>query len=282
MILLFLLFVCAIAEWPPRDCDPGARINGQSIILTSSVASDRQDNSCSLNEPFKSIVYIQASRKYGPRSDQVGDSKLTVSIGDLFDVEIHNDKILLGKTTNQCFFPMVSTSPETFWLRLRLHSMMDIHKTFVSLSLIPFDGESFVDCAKMELQGFVDSFTVALRATTETGMEQIVHSISKHREGKKSIDDDSIMEARLNRLEERLRRLQSVVTEYIGAHEQLSQSINDNHMSLKSSIVATQNKIKTASTTSSMFGGFLFVLIFICGIFYIKWRSNEDNRFHMP
>ena len=283
MLLLALLFASVVAEWPPSLCDPGVNVEGVSRTLTSSLASQHQVASCSLTENFESVFYMQATRKYGPNSGATGDSKMILALNDLFDVNIHNDRITIDESSNQCFFPMVSSSPSSFWIRVRLHAMNDIRKTFVAISLIPIDGgDTFIECAKMELEGIVKTFTLTLSAETHTAMEQTIHSISKHRYEKNPNEDASIMEARLARLEERVRRLHNVVTEYIGSHETLVQSISDNHMSLKSSIVETHNKIKSNSTTHSMIGFFMFFLLLICGIFYIRWRSNEYKRFRMP
>ena len=146
--LLYAFFAVVAAEWPPSNCTPRVPQTNNDIQLTSRKGG-AQDTTCTLKEPYRSMFYVHATRRYGKQGS--GDSTLEISVMDQginIPIVIHNDRITLQKETNVCYFPTVSEYESSFWLRFRLHAMFDLRRTFVSLAIMPMDGEQFVDCAK--------------------------------------------------------------------------------------------------------------------------------------
>ena len=160
MLLLLLFFVCVRAEWPPLQCRPNVRKINNDVYLTSRKGGS-QEASCDLNESYRSIFYLHATRRYGNKGS--GDSTLEINVKDKginIPIVIHNDRITLQTDTNTCYFPTVTEYESSFWIRFRLHAMLDLRKTFVSLSIIPLDGEQFVDCAKFESDAIIRQFAL--------------------------------------------------------------------------------------------------------------------------
>jgi hypothetical protein len=279
MLLLLLLFTFARAEWPPTKCQPNVRQANNNVYLTSR-RGGLQETSCNFREPYRSIFYLHATRRYGKQGS--GDSTLEIKVMDKgtdIPIVIHNDRITLQTDTNVCYFPTVTEYESSFWIRFRLHAMLDLRKTFVTLSVMPMDSEEFVDCAKFETNAIIHDFLLSLTAKTQTGMEQIVHTIVQHRPDIKK--DTSVFETRLNRLEERLRRLQNTVTEYVESHDKHVDHVDAIKTSLKASISETHNRIVTRSNSHAMVYSFFFVVLFICGFAYIRWKRTEERRFHL-
>lgn len=279
MLLLFLLLVFVKAEWPPIQCRPNVRQSNNDVYLTSRKGG-LQETTCDLNESYRSIFYLHATRRYGNQGS--GDSTLEITVkNDEMDIPIviHNDRITLQSDSNTCYFPTVTEYESSIWLRFRLHAMLDLGKTFVSLSIMPMDGEQFVDCAKFESDTIIRQFMLKLTAKTGTGMEQIVHSIVQSRPVVKR--ETNRLELRLNRLEERLRRLQNTLTEYVASHDNHVNHVDALKMSLKASISETHNRIVTRSNSHALVYGFFFVVLFFCGFGYVRWKWLEERRFHL-
>lgn len=279
MLLLFVLFAFARAEWPPTECQPSVRQNNNDLYLTSRKGG-LQETSCDLSEPYRSVFYLHATRRYGQQG--IGDSTLEIKVmgtGIDIPIVIHSDRITLQTETNICYFPTVTEHESSFWIRFRLHAMLDLRKTFVSLAIIPMDGEQFVDCAKFEMNAVIHQFVLSLTATTQTGMEQIVHAIVQHRPD--TMKDTTVLETRLTRLEHRLRRLQNTVTEYVESHDKHVGHVDALKKSLKASISETHNRIVTRSNSYAMVYAFFFIALFFCGFAYIRWKGAEERRFHL-
>ena len=277
--LLYAFFAVVAAEWPPLNCTPRVPQTNNDIQLTSRKGG-AQDTTCTLKEPYRSMFYVHATRRYGKQGS--GDSTLEISVMDQginIPIVIHNDRITLQKETNVCYFPTVSEYESSFWLRFRLHAMLDLRRTFVSLAIMPMDGEQFVDCAKFETDAIVHDFFISLTAKTQTGMEQTVHGIVQHRPEFRR--DTNSLETRLNRLENRLRRLQNTVTEYVESHDEHVSHFGQMKDSLQTSISEVHNRIVTRSNSHAMVYFFCFVVVFLCGFAYVRWKWTEERRFHL-
>lgn len=250
--------------------------------MTSRVRNT-QETRCDLSESYRSIFYLHASRRYGGQGS--GDSTLIIRAYDKdvnIPVVIHNDKITLQKDSNVCYFPTVSQDETSFWIRFRLHAMLDLRKTFVSLSIMPMDGEHFIDCVKFEIDTIMQQFRLSLVAKTQTGMEQVVHNIVQHRPGlKRQKAQNSDLTLRVNRLEERMRRLQNTLTEYVESHDNHVEHVDKLKKSIQTSISETHNRIVTRSNSHAMIYCFFFAVLIFCGAAYIRWKRTEERRFHL-
>lgn len=284
MLLLFVLLALVRAEWPPTQCRPNVRRTDNDVYLTSRKAGF-QETSCELRQPYRSMFYMHVTRRYGQLGP--GDSTLEIKVmGDGTDVPIviHNDRITLDTETNICYFPTVTENDSSFWIRFRLHAMLDLRKTFVSLAITPMDSEQFVDCAKFETDALIRQFTLALTAKTQSGMEQIVHTVVPHRPTFNRPEfhkNTNALETRLNRLEERLRRLQNTVTEYVESHDKHVEHVGALKTSMLSSLSETNNRIVTRSNSHALVFAFCFVVLFFCGFAYVRWKRTEEKRFHL-
>ena len=279
-IFIFLcLWGVAFSEWPPSNCDPNVIREGKHVIFTNQKITK---SSCQTNEVYKNVVFINMNRFYNRDKHLKGHSHFNIDIkyNDLItNIDMYNDRI--ESNGQSCYFPLVTNLMETsFWLRLRSHSLIDIGKTFVSLDVLPFEGENFVSCLKFELDKDFGSFKLGFTGQSETGMKQMIYDITSSKPNL-SKSSKTVNEVRLDRLEERVRKLQNTVTKYIQSHDEHVSNTNELKTELKSSINEAHNRIVTRSNAHGMFYMFCFCLLII-GIFAcIRWKLKEESRFKL-
>lgn len=283
MLFVWIVTLCCwaftFADWPASVCDPEPYMSGGSAILTSASNSVSR---CILEQTFQSLVYVRLGRSHG--RDKASDSQLSLLLlpkeGSAFaNVDVMNDQIFVGSASS-CYFD--SVQPDSFWLRIRLQAMMDSQNTHVIVSYTEDAGDTFRECASMILEdAMYHEFQLEMYAETQSGMRQVVYDVTKKKPSVPKIDISGI-EVRIDRIEERLRRLQNIVTEYIESHDRHVLDTLDRHSQLNSAIAATHNRIVTRSNAHGIIYLFLFGLVFICGLGYVRWKSGEEMRFHMP
>lgn len=179
------------AEWPPAICDPEMLLDVDGVTLTGPKTSS---GSCSFSENFQNTLYFEIQRYYNgnelqlPYNKHSRDSSMSFTIqtsvaADVaerpapnFEFQIHNDRIESSFKTDfpkRCFGIFKRT--EKWFLRLRLHSFIDMQKTIVVVSTSR--GNQYRDCFQFELDSYVDFFKLDVHANTETGMTQILYNI---------------------------------------------------------------------------------------------------------
>ena len=181
MFLLFLLyFVIVSAELPPRTCNPSI-LNDSDVVTLSSPKTENGISSCSFSEKFQDTLYFEIQRYYVAnevRYKHSRDSSMSFKIKYAprpnvnFELQIHNDRIE-SSSGDRCFG--IFKRSEKWFLRLRLHSFIDIQKTVVDVSTSR--GNRYRDCFQFELDSYVDFFNLDVQGSTETGMTQILHSV---------------------------------------------------------------------------------------------------------
>lgn len=271
ILLLFLPFV--LADWPPTKC---VQLNNNRLIMTSRTS---QMSKCVLEDRFENVFFAQFSRLL---EDDFESSLLEFVIQTVDDkTEIVSIRIGNGRlgisSESSCRFESTNGNPK--WIRVRLQPMMDTQQTHIHVA---YDtGEMFKNCASTTLQNIYSEFALSLEAETKNGMLQTVDIITKKKPDQSRINYANA-NLRMDRLEERLRRLQSVVTDYIDSHDRLQTSTTNQHRYLQNAIAGTHNRIVSRSNAHGIFYMFMFCILFICGIAYTRWKSGEDKRFHMP
>lgn len=277
LYLLFILFGVVQGEWPPSSCQPSPYISDGNVMLTS---VSNPMTTCELEDTFQ-MMYARITRS----SDNKGlsASSLTFSLqstqgAPLATIEIADDIISVGPN-ERCFFD--SVSGESFLLRVRLQAMMDTQTTHVHVAYS--DGQDSVirECATVVLNTLQHQFRLTLVGETKSGMRQIVHDISKTKP-KATTVDVSGLEIRIGRIEERVRRLHNVMTEYIESHDRHVLHTSDRHTKLSNAIAESHNRIVTRSNAHGLVYTFMFFMLLICGLAYARCKFNEEMRFHMP
>jgi len=181
MFVLFLLcFVIVSAEWPPRTCSDEIVNN---VVTLSGPKTEGGIKSCTFSENFQDTLYFEIQRYYvgnEVRYKHSRDSSMSLTIKTSvterpninFELQIHNDHIE-SSLGDRCFGIFKRT--EKWFLRLRLHSFIDMQKTIVDVSTSR--GNRYRDCFQFELDSYVDFFNLDVQAKTETGMTQILHNV---------------------------------------------------------------------------------------------------------
>ena len=287
---LWFLFAFAHAEWPPSTCDQETLINKNDVVLTSARV---ETSGCTLKDSFEDRIFVKMSRSGG--LDSVADDSLLVlrlesehKKAFLADIEVFNEYVAIGPG-KKCKFNSVGNP---VWLRARLLAMVDTRKTQLSVALSGVDDLNFQHCATLMLDDVHHSFRLRFEGDTKYGMRQTVHNILKDRPERYHIDKiemnghidkvESELGLRMDRFEERLRRLQNTITEYVNSHDRHVLLAETNHKKLSSAITGTHNRIVTRTNAHGKVYFFFLAMIVVCGMGYIRWKSTEESRFHMP
>ncbi len=274
------LWRVVFSEWPPSNCNPTILKEGKHIILTN---ENLKKSWCEMSEIYKNVVFININRFYNQNKHLKGHSTLKINLkyteNVVTTIDMYNDRI--ESNGKSCYYPLVTDILDTsFWLRIRSHSLPDLGKTFVSLDIFPFEGNNFNQCIKFELEENYRQFQLRLEGLSETGMKQSIYEITKSKPNL-SKKTKTVNEIRLDRLEERIRKIQNTVTKYIQSHDKHISNTNDLNEKLKSSVNEAHNRIVARTNAHGMFYMFCFCLIII-GIFaYIRWKLKEESRFKL-
>lgn len=282
-LLSFLVLTLVHAQWPP-EC---AR-DGPFVRLTNLQESSGR---CALDKNFNNVAYVQLHRQYGRQPTESTDSLVTLHVKSRapFTINIHNDYIELdGK---RCDFPLASREEAPFWLRLRLHSLVDLKKTFISLAISLDGDQQFSNCAKTEMNGLIRDFKIHVSATTKSGMRQILRQVTSQKPVSDDRDRARLLESRvesieerlrnIERFEERFRRMQNTLSEYTHSHDTFKSTTEERHVQLQDSLGNVHDRIVHRTNAHGMVYVFGFVILIIMGFAYIRWKSIRENRLHL-
>lgn len=279
MLLLYIFIYLTVVEagWPPSNCNLAP--NGQHVVLTSSSV---EVSECVVPDLFERTIYVQLSRTHmqaGTDSESILEIDM-VNDDEFASIQISDSQITLD-ADNKCAFGSVKRVVTPFWLRVQLRSMLDTQKTYVRVALSDRNDGVFEDCAVITTSSPQHQFQMRFEGETKNGMRQLVHAITAKRPtgNQKDLSD---VTSRMDRLETRLQRLQSVVTRYIDSHDRHKSETLDQHKYLKSAIAGAHNRIVTRSNAHGLFYVFMFVIVLLCGFTYAKLEYLDKQRFHMP
>lgn len=281
--LALFMFPFVQAQWPP-DC---AR-DGPFVRLTNLQESSGR---CKVTQNFNNVAYIQLHRQYGRQPAEGTDSLVTLHIKSKspFQINIHNDYIELND--KRCDFPLANRDEAPFWLRLRLHSLIDLQKTFVSLAISLDGDQQFSNCLKTEMNGLIRDFQVHFSASTKSGMRQILRRLTSQKPVSNDIDRARLLESRvesieerlrnMERFEERFRRMQNTLSEYTHAHDTFKSTSEERHVQLQDSLGVVHDRIVHRTNAHGIVYLFGFVILIIMGFAYIRWKNIREKRLHL-
>jgi len=277
LLYIFLSLVLVSADWPPSNCN--LALNDRYVVLTSSSMGVSE---CVVPDVFERTMYVQLSRTHmqaGAESESVLEIDL-VNDDEFASIQISDSQISLD-ADNKCVFGSVKRVETPFWLRVQLRTMLDTQKTHVRVALSDRNDGVFEDCAVITTSSLQHQFKMRFEGETKNGMRQLVHAVTAKKPIVNKIDV-SVLTSRMDGLETRLQRLQSVVTRYIDSHDRHKSETLDQHTYLKSAIAGAHNRIVTRSNAHGLLYMFLFVIVILCGFTYTKLQYIEKQRFHMP
>lgn len=284
MLLLFalLLFGPVAAEWPPSSCSRNAVISENRVQLTS---PSNEMSECSVAQFYEDEVYIRLARFYPNKNRNyrgVLDSKVVISVNDkmdetLFNVEVHSDRI--QALNNRCFGVFQNAKP---WeLRLKVHTFYDLQKTVVSASTAK-GGRDFKPCFQFELDKVVGQFKLNIRGSTQSGMEQWVHEISK--DSPKGMDASNV-DAKIQSLEKQMKTLRLTVlqlservVENNVQQDQHMQKVDSKHRELDKHLRTSISRNDQSVRHYSYMSWAMFVLLCIFGIVAVKFTQHYIRK----
>ena len=271
MILFLLIFCVGLvgADWPPTStCS-------HLVEHTDLVITDRKSSSskCELQETFDTLFFAKISPAVSIES-MIGLNILSVDKVKLATIRMSNGKIFSDNDMSCEYFD------RPLWLRVQLQPMMDTRKTNILVQIGSAKLE-FSDCLSVSVENAYHQMRLSFEGQTKSMERQIIHFVSVD-DPKDSVQDMSKLNRRIDLLEERLRRLQSTVAEYIHSHDKHVELSTSRHEYFKSAIAGTHNRIEARTNAHGIVYFFMFVLIGICALGYVRWKHGEEKRFHMP
>lgn len=276
-VIFFYVLSTVVAEWPPSNCNIGT--NGKDVVLTSSSVAV---SSCAYSDKFERNVYAQISRTHG-RSTESSESSFEIDLmnaEEFASIQLSDTQIILDED-NACSFQSVQRGQRPFWIHIRMKTMLDSRKTHIRVGYSDRNDGVFEHCGSITLNVPYYEFQLTFEAESKNGMRQIVHAVTTTKP-KNSQEDMTELVTRIDRLELRLERLQSVVAKYIDDHDRHRSATLDQHEYLKKAIAGTHNRIETRTNAHGLFYIFMFVIVLLCGFTYTRLKHLDEKRFHMP
>lgn len=309
---MWLLIICivltnVIAEWPPRSCPYNVKPIGTGIFLTNP-KKRIFDTSCSLTEPYHETVYVEVSRKYGPTNTKSKHSIFSVTVENLkysdkqlqesFVINMKNDLVeIISKKTqskNSCFGIFASSGGNNVWMRLRVHPLPELQKTFVSVATWTDDSMFFIQCAQVEVDTLFETFEIKLSAFTDTKMTQIVHNVTSLRPvlWKSTPFSYRDISHKFVHVEEQIKYLVKKLTENENIVHTLKMELQNNNQKAKTVFAdihgkVNQNHIHFLSTLSGLktklfvAGSGVCLMIILATLFSVKCRSGQKRFEHI-
>ena len=275
-VIFFYVLSTVVAEWPPSNCNIGT--HGKDVVLTSSSVAV---SSCAYSEKFERNVYAQISRTHG-RSTESSESSFEIDLmnaEEFASIQLSDTQIILDED-NACSFQSVQRGQRPFWIHIRMKTMLDSRKTHIRVGYSDRNDGVFEHCGSITLNVPYYEFQLTFEAESKNGMRQIVHAVTTTKP-KNSQEDMTELVTRIDRLELRLERLQSVVAKYIDDHDRHRSATLDQQEYLKKAIAGTHNRIETRTNAHGLFYIFMFVIVLLCGFTYTRLKHLDERRFHM-
>lgn len=286
MWCFLLLLVPIVATLPPYECNDGT--TGQTSLTLTNAESSSEISSCSFTQNFKNVAYFEIQRYYTSKEQryrQARDSILAIDVktssGDNFGLQIHNDRIETTKTyqdgnIKRCFG--IFKQQENWFLRLRLHSFLDIQKTVVSIAT---GKTTFKDCVQFEVGSHNDYFQISVHASTTTGMTQTIHGIVQTERHQDTNIDILRLQQDIQRLQQDVQDLESTTSEnrnlYL-THKEVSEEKDEQiHKQFKKHTSKTTNKLQNQSYISYTLFVFAVILVSMT-VAYLKHYIRKKDR----
>ena len=291
-LILTLCIHFVRADWPPYNCKRPINIEDQTVIMTST-SQNKVKTQCEILDTFSGSVYVKFSRIYNQRSSSKSDSVLSLAFSFMdetkFTLEIHNDRLKvvpvehsdIRLNNDACMAILARHELDWFnWMRVRVNHLSEISRTFISVDLVSYDGNTFTPCVRFETPLMDSDYKITLNGYTDSNMQQEVHQITGSRPDLNTYSKEELA-GRISQIEKRVQRIHTTLQRYMGYHDEHAQTIKNAHSQLKDQIIATKNGLK--SRTDSHFRSYLFlIVIVIIGICsWISYRFRQANRVHI-
>ena len=206
-----------------------------------------------------------------------------------FTLEIHNDRLKVEHpdhqniriTNNACMAVLARPELEWFnWMRVRVNHLEEIQRTFVSVDIVSYEGNTFTPCVRFETDLLKKSFRIALRAYTDSGMRQEVQLIT-HKKPDLNKYSTQDLANRVSNLETRISRIHKTLQNYMSQHDSHVAKTEDSHNILRKQLHGARNGLKNQAQTHMIFWVVVFSIagIMVCG--WTNYRIEKEKRFHL-
>lgn len=277
-VLLYLLYSCVHAEWPPSTCDKVVLKNENTIKLTP-VLARRQESSCSCKEPWSvdAPLYIHMERVPQKQHAMANKSLMGIRFRDVdseaFHMVVDNRRLKVTGAFEGIFDCPGRFIASPFWVRVRLNTM--VNKTSVSISYS--SGQTFVPCGRFVLDRVPTSVWTDMHARTETGMVQKILQMQQTIPEISETIPDTAMHKRI----ESLNRLLASTQKRVETMEQTMAGLGNLVQDLQDVFDIEELKLSVSNTSSRMHFGFiaLFTIIGIGICILVRYRPKE--RIHL-
>lgn len=282
LFVLFFLLASAFAEWPPEMCDKGVRFYNKRDVQLTGNHEREVENTCKLASSFRSTFFMEFGKRYSTsRSKMPLDSTLTLRVqpegnASAFDIDVHNDRLHIvaspNETKPECLRYFASTAGTRFWMRVRVHKLVDLKKTFVSVALSDTSQQQlrFDPCVRKEFDMEFDTFNLSITGKSESGMEQWVYKLTNERPievHEKNMD--GIMK-RLAIAEERIHRLQDFIS-------QTDESLSYRQKALTKETRTLMSRVSSKATSHFTFHICLLIVVVILFCVYLRYGLSRTS-----
>ena len=279
-LFIFFVLLVSVRAWPPI-CN-NAKVVGESVILTD---PDRVRGSCDISDHFTNVAYVQFSKKYTSQNSNRGESVISLKFKGGLQVAAHNDRIIVdyNKNRSSCLMRLADSTGDKSWLRIRMHKLRDLQKTFVSVGVASFGTNFFTTCTQFELDTELLETSVSISGQTNTKMIQTVYDITSVRPMLWSGSVD--INARIQALEKRITTIErsfsrqngairqqqsNLMNDMLTAKKELDQKISNKHVDMRNHVI---------NWSAICFAAVLIVLIiFGC---HIQKKFRKAERVHL-
>lgn len=292
---LLVLMLCVVsASWPPSSCPEPTILSGRgkNIMTLTNKRIRNIRSSCPFNDVFGQNVYIKFKRIFNgkdihPRTQSTLTFQVKFSSQQYFDIELNNDKLKIINISNDtdvksrpCLIPLASNDPEwNSWMRIRVNRLYEISRTFVTIDLAEYTSSTFSPCTRFEMNLTRPHFNVGVSGWSNSGMLQEVHDITSVRPVLQPPPSSASL--RLDRLEQKIARLQETVHKYMQDHEEHVIKTKAMTQKIRAYTTNTKNTLEHKANSHMMI--WLFVLMvtgtLIC--FFVSYKFKREKRFHL-
>jgi len=284
MFFVFFLFIAsASAEWPPEMCDKGVRFYNKKDVQLTGNHEREVENTCIFTSSFHSTFFMEFGKRYSTsRSKMPLDSTLTLRVqpegkSSAFDIEIHNDRLHIvaspNETKPECLRYFASTAGTRFWMRVRVHNLVDLKKTFVSIAVSDTSQQQlrFDPCVRKEFDTEFDTFNLTIIGKSESGMEQWVYKMTNERPVEVHAKNMEGIVKRLAIAEERIHRLQDFIS-------QTDESLTYRQKALTKETRTLLSRASSKATSHFTFHICLLIAVVILFCVYLRYGLSPSIK----
>jgi len=281
-----------MAEWPPHNCRSPVKIQ-ESIVTMTGPAQNKVKTRCNVLDTFSGTTYIKFARIYSLNSNSKSDSVLSFAFlfnsETKFTLEIHNDRLKvvpedhaeLRLNNDACMAILARHELDWYnWMRVRVNHLTEISRTFISIDLVSYEGNTFTPCVRFETPLMDSDYGISLQGYTDSNMRQEVHEISSIKPDLNTYTSAELA-ARLSQMEKRVQRIHTTLQRYMGYHDDHIQKTSEKHETLKGEIFAARNGIKSRTDSHMITQVFIVFVAFVCICAWITYKIKQEKRFHL-